>query len=159
MRCFFLHLEVFLSYFAPLGALQLFCLITECSSWCSCVMQSKNKQTKAVWVHHYISYKSRRKNGEVAHLFHYIKKSKNQERTRKVKILQILSCKLGSKRRSVAEQRRQQSNNGDTGYDCCNAFTMLLNHIKHQDNGDFMVLCSGKETFSNYKYICLFIPR
>lgn len=94
LRCFFLHLDVFVSYFAPLGALQLCCLIMECSSWCSCDMQNKNKQTKAAWVHHHISYKSVRKNIEVAHLFHYTKKPKNQERIREVKILQILSCKL-----------------------------------------------------------------
>lgn len=104
MRRFFLHLEVFLYYFAPLGALQLLYLITEGSSWCSAYMQSKNKQTKAVWVHHHISYKLVRKNREVAHLFHYIRKPRIKERSRKVKILQILSCKFGSKRGSVAEK-------------------------------------------------------
>lgn len=31
-----------------------------------------------------------------------------------------------------------QSNGGDSAYNCCNAFTVVLNHNKHQDNGDFM---------------------
>lgn len=155
MRCFFLHLEVFLYYFAPLGALQLLCLITEGSSWCSAYMQSKNKQTKAVWVHHHFSFKLVRKNREVAHLFHYTKKPRNQERSRKVKILQILSCKLCQ--REGSQQRRQESNNGDSAYNCCSAFTMILNDIKHQDNGDFMASWNGKETFCSYKWICLFI--
>lgn len=35
-------------------------------------MQSKNKQTKAVWVHRHVSYKSGRKNREVADLFHLV---------------------------------------------------------------------------------------
>lgn len=120
-------------------------------------MQNKNKQTKAAWVHHHISYKSVRKNIEVAHLFHYTKKPKNQERSREVKILQILSCKLESKKSSTVEQRWQQSNHGNAAYNCCNTFMMFLNSIKHQENVDFMVPCSGKKTFSNYKYICLFI--